>query len=270
MDSEICDVSSAGLDGMFNLSLEIEGLISLLVTRGDMAPEEIYVLLREKTRLLNDGIDRIVASRLGEEVPDVHSVETKDSAAAREKAELERYMASIPAIPGLSEIFDADCDDMPEEPCADIMMSGAIAQEAADEECTCCEDERVKDNEAVGQAEEFELSEDAGLDIPVEPVPPHCEEVAIEAKEPEKEPRKVSRHSETDIRKLFTLNDKFRFRRELFGNSEMEFVDALNTVRAMHSMAEAEDYFYNDLEWNAEIEEVKDFMQVIQQYFGDR
>lgn len=270
MDSEICDVSSAGLNGMFNLSLEIEGLVSLLLTRGDMAPDEIYVLLREKVRSLNDGIDRMVASRLGEERPEPHGMDAKDSAAAREKAELERYMASIPAIPGLSEIFDTECDGISEEPCADIMMSGAIAEEAAEQECQC-QDNGHEENEAVGNAEEFELAEDAGEEIPVDPVPQVSDEVEeVAVLEPAEEAVKVSRHPQVDIRKLFTLNDKFRFRRELFGNSEMEFVDALNTVSAMHSMSEAEDYFYNDLEWDAEIEEVKDFMQVLQQYFGDR
>ncbi|MCM1518404.1 MAG: hypothetical protein NC117_07170 [Pseudoflavonifractor sp.] len=75
-------------------------------------------------------------------------------------------------------------------------------------------------------------------------------------------------HRASMLRRSFTINDKFRFRRELFGNSETEFADTLNLVSAMGSLSEAEDYFYGDLEWDADNEEVKDFMDVISRYFN--
>lgn len=61
----------------------------------------------------------------------------------------------------------------------------------------------------------------------------------------------------------FTLNDKFRFRRELFGNSDIDFADALNVVDAMNSLDELEDYFYNDLCWDPNDENVIDFMSIV-------
>lgn len=61
----------------------------------------------------------------------------------------------------------------------------------------------------------------------------------------------------------FTLNDKFRFRRELFGNSDIDFADALNVVDAMNSIDELEDYFYNDLCWDPNDENVIDFMSIV-------
>ena len=70
-----------------------------------------------------------------------------------------------------------------------------------------------------------------------------------------------------DFRKMLTLNDKFRFRRELFENSEKLFADALNTIDAMRSFAEAEDYFFNTLEWDKESEEVAEFMSKLKAYF---
>lgn len=57
-----------------------------------------------------------------------------------------------------------------------------------------------------------------------------------------------------------TLNDKFRFRRELFGNNAAELSDALDVVNAVSSQAELDDYFYNDLCWDPENPDVKDFM----------
>lgn len=71
-----------------------------------------------------------------------------------------------------------------------------------------------------------------------------------------------------DMHKVFTLNDKFRFRRELFNNNDTDFQDALNVVKTMSSLDDAKDYFYNDLCWDSENEDVKDFIEVISGYFS--
>lgn len=71
-----------------------------------------------------------------------------------------------------------------------------------------------------------------------------------------------------DVKSAFTLNDKFRFCRELFGNSQTQYNDALNMINAMHSFDEAEDYFYNDLGWNAENADVEDFMHIVKTILG--
>lgn len=65
----------------------------------------------------------------------------------------------------------------------------------------------------------------------------------------------------------FTLNDKFRFRRELFANNEADFNETLNVLSAMSSLSEAEDYLYNDLCWEPSDENVADFMAVLTEYF---
>ncbi len=72
------------------------------------------------------------------------------------------------------------------------------------------------------------------------------------------------------ISKAFTINDKFRFKRELFGNSDPEFSNALDLISVMRSIDEAEDYFYNELCWDVENEDVKDFMRIVRAYFFNR
>lgn len=67
----------------------------------------------------------------------------------------------------------------------------------------------------------------------------------------------------------FSINDKFRFRRELFGNSDVELNEALNVINAMSSIAEIEDYFYNDLCWDPENEDVKDFIRIVSARFNN-
>ena len=70
-----------------------------------------------------------------------------------------------------------------------------------------------------------------------------------------------------DLHSAFSLNDMFRFRRELFGNSAADMSDAIELVSAMSSYQEAEDYFYNDLGWDSGSEEVEEFMTIIRNHF---
>lgn len=79
---------------------------------------------------------------------------------------------------------------------------------------------------------------------------------------------KLQRTLSKDLHKAFSLNDRYRFRRELFSNSELDWNDALNMVASMSTYEEAEDYFYNDLGWDKNSEEVADFMNVIKNHFS--
>lgn len=69
------------------------------------------------------------------------------------------------------------------------------------------------------------------------------------------------------IRNYFTINDKYLFRREVFDGDEQAFEDTLDLFEAMHSFAEAEEYFYEDLALDRENEDVKAFMSIVQNYF---
>lgn len=68
-------------------------------------------------------------------------------------------------------------------------------------------------------------------------------------------------------RLVFTLNDKFRFKKELFRNSEQDFNNTLSYVASLDSYEEAEDYFLSELQWNPEREEVKEFLTILKNYF---
>ncbi|MDE5972552.1 MAG: hypothetical protein K2G94_07375 [Muribaculaceae bacterium] len=68
----------------------------------------------------------------------------------------------------------------------------------------------------------------------------------------------------------FTLNDRYRFRRELFGNSDAEMIDTLELLGAMASAEEAEEYLFVDLGWNPANDDVADFLAVVRRRFSDR
>lgn len=114
------------------------------------------------------------------------------------------------------------------------------------------------DAEKEAAAVQYEQAEDACMTCQPEPV-------AKPAPMPVAEPKR------TEVKEqafAFTLNDKFRFRRELFGGSDADFADALQVAEAMTSREEVEDYFFNDLCWNPANEDVVAFMDIITARFA--
>ena len=127
-------------------------------------------------------------------------------------------------------------------------------------------DERHYDSEFIDEIESIEIVDNEIEVIEIE----QSEESETVIEPPIKTlDEKLARQNSKDLKHAFTLNDRYRFRRELFGNSDTEFIDMINLVSAMASLTEAEEYFYGDLEWDQENEEVKDFMNIIALYFAN-
>jgi len=103
-------------------------------------------------------------------------------------------------------------------------------------------------------------------DLPIPPTPTDVP-VAEQPGQPLRVDEKLQRHLSKDIRKALSINDRFRFQRELFAGS----ADALNTaiehIEAMRSYGNAELYFYSQLHWDRENEVVKDFMALVRNHF---
>lgn len=66
---------------------------------------------------------------------------------------------------------------------------------------------------------------------------------------------------------VFTINDRYRFKRDLFCNSDADFNTTLALVASMDSYDEAEDYFLGELQWNPQRDEVIDFLEILKNYF---
>lgn len=71
----------------------------------------------------------------------------------------------------------------------------------------------------------------------------------------------------SDFRKAFSLNDRFRFRRELFGGNEDKMNKAINDLNDIHSYEESVTYLNNELKWNIEDEAVTDFIKLLEKRF---
>lgn len=166
-------------------------------------------------------------------------------------------------------------------------LADALAACGADEEtdeaaCDC--DATATEAETVVEEQEAEAVAEAPAEITtpdqkeVSAETQKSEEIAESAQAEEKADayevssgltldEKLARERAADISKAFTLNDRFRFCRELFRNSNDEFKETLEVIGSMADMDEAEEYFYNDLCWDPEKEEVKEFMAIVAKHF---
>lgn len=71
----------------------------------------------------------------------------------------------------------------------------------------------------------------------------------------------------SDFRKALNLNDRFRFRRELFGGDEERMNKAMNDLNNLHSYEDSVSYLNNVLKWNIEDEAVSDFIKLLEKRF---
>ncbi len=218
---------------------------------------------------MNDELDRII-KELGILRINIASMAARVESLQQSLEQLKTYPV---------EDSEPEPQDRHTETSADeVMMELENEREAESVHTEVCEPE--SDADAIAESAETEEADDA-IDVPesheetigaIEPpahtVIPESDHVSEsdESVDYDQEPVLPAR----ELRQFFTINDRYRFRRELFGNSDTDMADTLNMIEAMGNMAEAQDYLYSDLEWDAETDEVKEFVEIIQRYFNER
>lgn len=235
---------------------ELEGLLLLADNRGADTPEYVFTAIGEKL----DRLQMLLGEREGDEggetqkdacmvendVADAGSEEPVADAPESEEPEPEpeEDVAEVTA----EQVADGEYDNE-QEPMVELVLDDEPTAEP-DAETPNVADE-TEDVEAEDNIEEET----------------EANEKASDASAPLRLDEKLQRSRSKDLKSAFSLNDTFRFRRELFGNSAAEMTDALHMVEAMHSFDEAEDYFYGDLGWDRESDDVKEFMAIIKYHF---
>lgn len=221
---------------------ELEGLLLLADNRGADTPEYVFTAIGEKL----DRLQMLLGEREGDEgeetQKDACMVENDVADAGSE--EPEEDVAEVTA----EQVADGEYDNE-QEPMVELVLDDEPTAEP-DAETPNVADE----TEAVEAEDNIEEETEAN-------------EKASDDSEPLRLDEKLQRSRSKDLKSAFSLNDTFRFRRELFGNSAAEMTDALHMVEAMHSFDEAEDYFYGDLGWDRESDDVKEFMAIIKNHF---
>ncbi len=258
---------------LLKLAYETEGLICLLKERRDESPDNLKSMLKDKIAQMQDMTDILFPQP---------PQECDDACMTAKSMTLEQQEDADPFD------VDDDVDDMPteaaplpkEDATIETLLAGTPTVELPPVE-TVTESPSLMETpiaEAEVRTEVDEMPEipvvDDTAEIPVVDEKDNGVTTETVTEEDENIPMtladrlSIDRAKAKDIRRAFTLNDRFRFKRELFGNSESNFSDALNVISAMSSIDEAEEYFYNDLCWSPENEEVKEFMKILANHFA--
>ena len=225
---------------------ELEGLLLLADNRGADTPEYVFTAIGEKL----DRLQMLLGEREGDEGEEMQEDacmvenDVADAGSEEPEPEPEEDVAEVTA----EQVADGEYDNE-QEPMVELVLDDEPTAEP-DAETPNVADE-TEDVEAEDNIEE-------GTE---------ANEKASDDSEPLRLDEKLQRSRSKDLKSAFSLNDTFRFRRELFGNSAAEMTDALHMVEAMHSFDEAEDYFYGDLGWDRESDDVKEFMAIIKNHF---
>lgn len=216
--------------------LEIEGLLALLMQReGKEIPEQLFQLLEEKSETLYM------------EIGELRSIEPSDSA--------------IELLPNVNDIeSEADTIENFVAPKPEILTWAKEIEPVVSEYSAVIEDEIETQPEIEINSEEPEVIFDVN-------VTSKMDEETIEAENQEElikeEPVEIEGEESISFQIKLSLNDRYRFRRELFNFSDEEMDEALEALSAMSSVEEVEDYFYNDLCWESDDEVVREFMGMI-------
>ena len=267
------------LEQLLKQVLELEGLILVAQRRGEETPLAVHQLISEKAAqigafaaaekpadepakqnaidaLPDDEPDDDITLEFVDEDADTadEDANAADIAAADEEPQPEPEVTVVvddepevvvEVVPEPEPAEQPEAEPQPEpEPEPESIEEEATAQEAADAES---EPEIAADAEPV-TADDFTTIDD----------------------EPVRLDEALQRNMIKDLHHAFSLNDRFRYRRELFGNSDQVMEETLNHIESMATFDEAENYFYNDLEWEYDSPEVADFMVIIKNYFWNK
>lgn len=128
------------------------------------------------------------------------------------------------------------------------------------------------DDDMLADASAFEQEEDADIQMSGDDyAASEPEETEIkpmrEVVNTSREVKKDEVRSRRSLRKSLSLNDVFRFRRELFGGNDRDYRASIDVIDSYSTFEEAEDYLLNDLQWDASNPVVEEFMDIVKRHF---
>ncbi len=231
------------LNGLLDNIYELEGLVHLALARED-CPESLPELIVRKANSLTQLVNEIGG--------ELH-INPED-------------LQQVPEVVENREPDEITEDIVPDE--KDAMVEN---EDLADD----VEDGQHFEDDAQNEIGDIPtiVNESASLEnTPIEEISPSVEEIeesafaayTLPTEEPAPQPQKIV---EPRGKLVFTINDRYRFKRDLFCNSDADFNTTLALVASMDSYDEAEDYFLGELQWNSQREEVMDFLEILKNYF---
>ena len=78
----------------------------------------------------------------------------------------------------------------------------------------------------------------------------------------------LSRKGAVNLKKVFTLNDKFRFRRSLFNQNDIDFAETLDELATLTTFEDAKNHLQEKYGWDMTVPEVEDFLSIIKPHYA--
>ena len=265
------------LETLLKQVLELEGLLLITVKRGDDAPSMVYDMIRQKAAAIGgmaevkapyneQGIDALPDDEPDDDIT-VEFVDEPEPESEQPVAEPVVEPKPVAEQPVAEPVVEPE--PVAEQPVAEP----AVVEPEPEAEQPVSEPTVVEPEPVAVEPEpvvEQPVAEPAVEPEPVAEVEPELEPDPDPDDQPLTLDEALQRDMTKALRQAFSLNDRYRYRRELFGNSDSVMNETLNLIEAMHSFDEAEDYFYNDLQWEHDSPEVADFMVIIKNHFWNK
>lgn len=246
------------IEHLIKKAVELEGLLYVLNSR---ETNEIKTLLIEKYSEFTEEFDNLIEN-IGEKAPEVREEEANlFNIAENEEVKLQ----------------EAEDGEVVDEMDASVE---AVERGAADEANDMAEVELLEsengespndDTESAPASEkaqvlEVPFEEETNIEAEVEDAAPEYPEHEITSEL--KVDQMLSRKEAADLKRVFTLNDKFRFRRALFNQDDTKFAEALQLLGEIKSFDEAKKMLETRYGWDMTDPEVEDFLSIIEPHYS--
>ena len=179
-------------------------------------------------------------------------------------AEIEQRQTELRAIlaqlkeTAATDHRDAACFDQPAEAPKMSEEASAETDQSESSDATCC----VRTPETYQTSEEepaeSDSSDQSDHPTPAAPAAPPA---------PPAPPAPAEKPAGLDLRKAFTINDRFRFRRELFGGDDKAFVAAIDRMSQCSDYSEVE-AFISTLGWKSDNDDAVAFKEIISTFYN--
>lgn len=230
------------MEALLDRVYELEGLLHLALSRDD-APARLKDIIRLKGRRIAE----IIASGADEPTPAAAPIAEEEEAAVELApasapiAEEEEAADEAPRLPGAALAAE------PTQPKAEEAAKELEPEEPGEEPAEPAEE--PEPDAAPMLEEEWEMSEAWKAETP-----------SIQ----QERPKVRTGH----LKSRFSLNDRFRFSRELFSGEPRRFDAAVEHLNVLPSYDEARDYLVTDLGWDLEADDAAaEFAEIIAPFY---
>ena len=224
---------------------------------------------KEPTPTLSELLKRSITrmqGRLDELQQEVDAVQVISPSAVEETAEEEDEVAgseedSPVIIQSLESVVVKEDEEGEAIVAEEKPVVIAAAAETAAEEAAAAAEEAAEEEEEEEEEEEGKKEEPAIVEEPVV-------ETVVKEEEPKSAVLGESLKLSAGLRHAISLNDSFRFSRELFGGNTDLMNRVIEQISVMSSYKTAVAFLSSKVELNEEKEAVNDFLELLKKYFN--